>query len=173
MPDIFNLEDELIREYMKKVEICSRRYFLLGGDNDDLFQEGMIGLLNAIRTFDESRDVSFNTYAEACINNRLRDTITLNRYREYLLIDENEEEYMPSDPDNNPETEYINNSSYKELLNVIYKNLSRYEKEVLKLYLKGVPHQEIAKLTNKPIDSVYNAVQRIKVKAKKALGQKS
>ena len=80
---------------------------------------------------------------------------------------------MPSDPDNNPETEYINNSSYKELLNVIYKNLSRYEKEVLKLYLKGVPHQEIAKLTNKPIDSVYNAVQRIKVKAKKALGQKS
>ena len=60
-------EEELIERYAKLVRICARPYFLAGGDSEDLTQEGMLGLLSAIRNYDESGGASFRTFAEICI----------------------------------------------------------------------------------------------------------
>ena len=63
--------NELVLRYRRLVKICIRPYFLAGGDSEDLLQEGMIGLLNAVRSFKPALGTSFNTYAEKCIKSRL------------------------------------------------------------------------------------------------------
>ena len=60
-------EEELVRRYGRLVRACARPLFLAGGDSEDLFQEGMLGLLTAIRSFEGGRDASFRTFAEICI----------------------------------------------------------------------------------------------------------
>ena len=64
-------ETELVQRYGRLVRACARPLFLAGGDSEDLIQEGMLGLLTAIRGFDPGRDASFRTYAEICIRSRL------------------------------------------------------------------------------------------------------
>ncbi len=68
-------EEELIERYAKLVRICARPYFLAGGDSEDLTQEGMLGLLSAIRNYDESGGASFRTFAEICIRNRVLEAV--------------------------------------------------------------------------------------------------
>ena len=63
-------EEELIERYGRMVRVCARPYFLAGGDSEDLIQEGMLGLLSAIRRYDEASGASFKTFAETCIRNR-------------------------------------------------------------------------------------------------------
>ena len=64
-------EEELVTRYYSMVRSCARPLFLLGGDSEDLIQEGMLGLLQAIRRFDRTKEASFHTFAEVCIRNRI------------------------------------------------------------------------------------------------------
>ena len=64
-------EEALVQRYGRMVRACARPLFLAGGDSEDLFQEGMMGLLSAVRSFERGRDASFRTYAEICIRRRL------------------------------------------------------------------------------------------------------
>jgi len=68
-------EETLVMRYNRLVRICARPFFLVGGDGEDLIQEGMFGLLMAIREFDPTRDTSFHTFAEVCIRNRIRSAV--------------------------------------------------------------------------------------------------
>ena len=68
-------EEELVRKYHQLVRVCARPYFLAGGDSEDLIQEGMLGLLSAVRSFNPEREASFRTFAEQCIKNRLLTAI--------------------------------------------------------------------------------------------------
>ena len=68
-------EEDLVVRYNRLVRICARPYFLAGGDSEDLIQEGMVGLLAAIREYDPEKAASFRTYAEVCIKNRLFSVI--------------------------------------------------------------------------------------------------
>ena len=68
-------EDQLALRYTRLVKICSRPFFLVGGDGEDLIQEGMLGLLSAIREFDLSMNTSFKTYAEICVKRRIYSAI--------------------------------------------------------------------------------------------------
>ena len=68
-------EERLVIRYNRLVRVCARPYFLAGGDSEDLIQEGMVGLLAAIREYDPSKTASFRTYAEVCIKNRLLSVI--------------------------------------------------------------------------------------------------
>ena len=68
-------EEELVRRYGRLVRACARPLFLAGGDSEDLFQEGMLGLLTAIRSFEGGRDASFRTFAEICIRSRLYSAV--------------------------------------------------------------------------------------------------
>ena len=68
-------QEELIERYSRLVKICARPYFLAGGDSEDLIQEGMLGLLSAIRSYEPESGAAFRPFAEVCIRNRIRQAV--------------------------------------------------------------------------------------------------
>ena len=161
-------EEELIRRYGQKVRICARHFFLLGGDDEDLLQEGMIGLLNAVRSFNPALGTSFNTYAEKCIKSRLIDASQFKGYVEFISSEDLVLEDS-ADEESNPETLLIKYERYEEIMSQLRLKLSKYETSVLNLYLNGYSYPEIAGMLGKPDRSIYNAVQRIRGKLSELL----
>lgn len=176
-------EDFLLKKYKDFVRSKARAYFLVGGDSDDLIQEGMIGLYNAIGHYDESMASSFMTYAAICINNKLISAVSadgrqknapLNGYVSIYssITDETGEEASLSDvlPDTeniNPEAIILNEEQEKLTINRLLGKLSALEKEILSYYMEGMSYSEIAKLIGKTEKSVDNAIQRIRLKMRK------
>ncbi|MEL4105562.1 sigma-70 family RNA polymerase sigma factor [Oscillospiraceae bacterium CM] len=166
-------EEELIAEYSRLVKACARPYFLAGGDSEDLIQEGMLGLLSAVRHFDPAKEVQFKTYAEFCIRRRLISAIkTASRFKHTPLndyvslespeLDENNTQGLFSLRD--PEEFVIARERVHEITDCLFGSLSRFESNVLGLYLEGFSYEEMALKVNKPQKSVDNAVQRIRKK---------
>lgn len=176
-------EDFLLKKYKDFVRSKARAYFLVGGDSDDLIQEGMIGLYNSIGHYDESMASSFMTYAAICINNKLISAVSadgrqknapLNGYVSIYssITDETGEEASLSDvlPDTeniNPEAIILNEEQEKLTINRLLGKLSALEKEILSYYMEGMSYSEIAKLIGKTEKSVDNAIQRIRLKMRK------
>ena len=176
-------ENFLLKKYKDFVRSKARAYFLVGGDSDDLIQEGMIGLYNAIGHYDESMASSFMTYAAICINNKLISAVSadgrqknapLNGYVSIYssITDETGEEASLSDvlPDTeniNPEAIILNEEQEKLTINRLFGKLSALEKEILSYYMEGMSYSEIAKLIGKTEKSVDNAIQRIRLKMRK------
>ena len=161
-------EEALVMRYNRLVRICARPYFLAGGDSEDLIQEGMVGLLSAIRVYDPAKEASFRTYAEVCIKNRLisaikaasRDKHTpLNNYVSFEtpLFDGSADQ-------EDPEAIMIGREEFRERLGVLKGQLSGFEAKVLGLYLNGSSYSEIAAEVMRSPKSVDNAVQRIRRK---------
>ena len=173
-------EDFLLKKYKDFVRSKARAYFLVGGDSDDLIQEGMIGLYNAISHYDESKASSFMTYAAICINNKLLSAVSadnrkknepLNGYVSLysVITDDAGEEASLSDvlPDTdnvNPENIILNEEQEKLARKRLLGKLSRLEKEILSYYLEGMSYSEIAAIIGKTEKSVDNAIQRIRSK---------
>jgi len=166
-------EEALVSEYSRLVRACARPYFLAGGDGEDLIQEGMLGLLSAIRTFDPTKAVKFKTYAESCVRRRIYSAIRsasgykhtpLNSYisLESHGLDESNTQnaYFLRDP----EDFVIARESAGEVERLLYGALSRFESGVLQLYLEGMSYKEMAAHLSKPSKSIDNAVQRIRKK---------
>lgn len=158
---IFLSEEDLIRQYSRIVKILSRKFFLLGGDNEDLYQEGMIALLHAIRNYDSNNQTSFEHYAKTCIRNKMIDTIRSKVYSGFDQVPEDFDKII-----NGPEEYMLDNEAYIELISDCKKLLSKYEFTVLELYLQGYDYSEIANINNKTTTSVYNAIQRLRQKLK-------
>lgn len=170
-------EDALAVRYSNLVRVCARSYFLIGGDREDLIQEGMLGLLSAIRQFDPETGVQFQTYAEQCIRNRLLTAIeSASRFKhtplnngvsfECLLRGETSD-FRSAYQDSfsrRTEEQVLAKEREEELLLSNTKLLSRFEREVLEMYLQGVSYKEIADRVKKPEKSIDNAVQRIRRK---------
>lgn len=170
-------EEQLAMRYMRLVRVCSRPLFLVGGDSEDLIQEGMFGLLSAIRQFDPSQNTQFKTYAELCIKRRLLSAVrSASRLKhtplnsgvplDTLLSDESRiaqsaysELFRQS-----PEEQVLARENKEELYMSFQKYLSGLEKKILESYLDGLSYGEIAELTGKDEKSVDNAVQRIRRK---------
>ena len=171
-------EETLVMRYHRLVRICSRPYFLAGGDSEDLIQEGMVGLLSAIRMFDPEREASFPTYAEVCIKNRVRSAIRaasrdkhtpLNTYVSFETpsLDENTDHYpygTARQQSEDPEAILIGREVLRERMDVLRGQLSGFEARILGLYLNGLSYSEIATEVKKSPKSVDNAVQRIRRK---------
>ena len=163
--------------YARLVRICARPLFLAGGDSEDLIQEGMFGLLSAIREYDPSEGASFKTYAQVCIRRRLSSAVkSASRLKhlplndglslDYILSEESQTQ-IAANPDafrRTPEEQVLARESKFELYNSFALKLSRLEKDVLSLYLEGLSYEEIADKTGKDVKSVDNAVQRIRRK---------
>ena len=172
-----NAEECLAARYSRLVRACARPYFLAGGDSEDLLQEGMIGLLSAIRSFNLEREANFQTYAEVCIRNRLLTAVrTAGREKheplnssvslEIQLYDEIPQPYQEQQSlAESPEELLIGREEWKGRLAALRALLSGLERTVLELYLDGLSYAEIAARTGKPLKSVDNAVQRIRRKA--------
>lgn len=171
-------EEALVMRYNRLVRVCARPYFLAGGDSEDLIQEGMVGLLNAIREYVPGKGSSFRTYAETCIRNRIlsairvaaRDKHTpLNHYVSYEtpLLDGNTDSYPLSasrQPQQNPEDMLISREERRERLGTLKGQLSGFEAQILDLYLRGLSYMEIASEVDRSPKAVDNAVQRIRRK---------
>ena len=180
-------EETLVLRYMRFARACSRPYFLIGGDSEDLLQEAMFGLLKAIREFDEEREASFRTFAEICVKNRIRSAVTAAARDKHaplnFSVPMEEQPSLEQDPMSDPEEQLINreeeserlNALYKTLsplerLNALYKTLSPLEQRILSLYLHGFSYREIGEQVGRTDKSVDNAVQRIRRKVAKQFG---
>lgn len=171
-------EETLVVRYNRLVRICARPYFLAGGDSEDLIQEGMVGLLSAIREFDPARGSPFRAYAETCIRNRIHSAIRaaardkhspLNHYISFEtpFLDGNADSYSLSavqHPQQNPEEMLINKEEQRERLGTLKGQLSGFEANILDLYLCGLSYAEIAIEVDRSPKAVDNAVQRIRRK---------
>lgn len=178
-------EEELVSRYMRLVRICARPLFLAGGESEDLIQEGMFGLLSAVRQYNNEHNASFKTFAEWCIRNRLRSAVKSasslkhdplnNRVPlESILSDESQTQAVACAElfQKSPEEQVLarENKKYTEQLYLsLVSMLSKYGKAVLTYYLEGLSYKEIAKLTGKGDKAVDNAIQRIRRKTAQML----
>ena len=178
-------EEELVSRYMRLVRICARPLFLAGGESEDLIQEGMFGLLSAVRQYNNEHNASFKTFAEWCIRNRLRsavksasslkhDPLNSRVPLESILSDESQTQAVACAElfQKSPEEQVLarENKKYTEQLYLsLVSMLSKYEKAVLTYYLEGLSYKEIAKLTGKGDKAVDNAIQRIRRKTAQML----
>lgn len=162
-------EDELVARYSRLVRVCARPLFLAGGDSEDLIQEGMVGLIHAVRTYDQERQALFRTYAEVCIRNRLLSAIRAAGRDKHSPLNhslslENPLFDMVSARGDNPEDMLIDREDWKERLSALKEQLSGFEAKILRLYLNGLSYGEIARQMGRSAKSVDNAVQRIRRK---------
>ncbi|MDR2605707.1 MAG: sigma-70 family RNA polymerase sigma factor [Oscillospiraceae bacterium] len=157
-------ESALIVKYMPLVKACARPYFLQGGDYEDVYQEGMLGLLSAIRRYDPARGASFKTFADLCVRRRIFSAIK--RYSVVDTIDLSAlvAEASAAHSDSNPELVLIDREKSEEFLTGFLQLLSSLERKILSLYLDGLSYREIASGTGKSAKSVDNAIQRVKRK---------
>jgi len=173
--------DFLFNKYKNLVRKKAKAMFIVGGDNDDLIQEGMIGLYKAIRDYDESKDASFRTFSSMCINRQMCTAVTTSNRKkhsplnEYISLDmpvqseKAEESTRLSDMlystfEQNPEELFIDKESTDFIESKIGNVLSSYERQVLLLQMEGLDYVKIADKLGKTAKSVDNALQRIRNK---------
>lgn len=170
-------EDALAGRYSRLVRICARPYFLTGGDSEDLIQEGMLGLLSAIREYSRDQGVSFHSYAEICIRRRIFSAIkSANRLKhtplnngvslEESLLNQARESNsrFVLDQRRTPEEQVLARERADEFFQTFTQCLSSFEKTVLDLYLDGFSYQSMAEKCGRDEKAIDNAVQRIRRK---------
>lgn len=161
--DVF---ETIYARYKNMIRSSARRFYLVGGDNEDLMQEGVIGLLNAVNTFNGS--TSFSTYAYTCIKNAMLSAVFSAQSKKNVPLNSSVPITSVTDEFLNlyldPEDEVIGKESEKELMQKITAELSSFEITVLKLFLEGLSYLEISQKLNKQPKSIDNALQRIKRK---------
>ena len=176
-PEKFSLtpgtEEGQAARYSRLVSRIVRQFFLRGGDQDDLYQEGMIGLLKAIRSYDPARSDNFEAYASLCIRRQIYDTIR--RDARLLLREEDALRQIAPDPalagTPDPETQCLANETETEIKAALHGFLSAFEASVLDPYLAGYSVSEISRRLERSPKSVENAILRIRRKLARYLSQ--
>ena len=181
-------QEFLLDKYKFLVRAKSRAYFLIGADNEDIIQEGMIGLYKAVRDYNEEKNASFHSFAELCVNRQmitaikaatrqkhqpLKSYVSLNKP---VYEEQSEQTYMDllqSGALLNPEVLLIGQENNSFLEHQMMKKLSSFETRVLVLYLQGRSYFEIARVLDKPEKSIDYALQRVKKKLEHFLEEKN
>lgn len=173
--------DYLLSKYSDLVKKETRYIYIMGGDNEDAIQEGMIGLFNAIRDYDTEKNDNFYSFAKLCIERQLYNAVTasnrkkhgpLNYYLSYYNTDSKQNvddntsiiDTLEASKENNPEEVVIDRERLSYINRKIEECLSALEKKVLSYYIDGMSYQDIAKKLSKPPKSIDNAIQRIRNK---------
>ncbi len=185
------ITDFIMEKYKNLVRNKAKSMYILGADNEDLIQEGMIGLFKAIRDFDSGRDASFYTFADLCISRQIYTAVKasgrqkhmpLNTYISlYSNITEAEGDGNGNEmslvnalsykDEQNPEELLIDRENVEDIERAIETELSPFEKQVLDLYVTGMSYSQIARVLGKDDKSTDNALQRMKGKLRKVLGK--
>lgn len=173
-----NAEEILISRYTQLVRSCARTLFLTGGDHEDLVQEGMIGLLHAVRSYDPDSGTPFAAYAVVCIRHKLISAVRSAAAEKHSPLNESVsiQFYDVDDSANSgnrsdPEDILISREGFSEFMETLQSHLSRFEGQVLTLYLEGLSYRHIAARIKGTEKSVDNAVQRIRKKAHMIIGE--
>lgn len=169
--------DYVLYKYKPLVRKKANAMFLIGGDTDDLIQEGMIGLFKAIRDFRQEKEASFYHFAEICITRQIYSAVEASNRKKHAPLNtyvsfysETGEEGQPlsevliSEISDNPEERMIERENVEQFLEKIRENLSKMECKVLDDYLSGLNYQQIAEKMGKQPKAIDNALQRIKNK---------
>ncbi len=165
----------LLKKYEKYIYMNTRGYFLANGEKEDLVQEGIIGLLKGIKSYDSEREASFKTFVIMCMRRQIITAIksSNSKKNKFINLSKNEtdenfrEEYAESSP--NAEEIYLYKELMEEFTQYTKEHFSELEKEVLERLFQGYNYAEIAKQLDKPMKVIDNTYQRIKIKVKKWL----
>lgn len=170
--------DYLMEKYKNLVRKKAKTMYLIGGDHDDLMQEGMIGLFRAVRDYRSDKDSSFYNFADLCITRQLYSAIQASRRQKHIPLNsyvslyagnEQEQAYslldsMESTKDKNPEELVLDRERMDMIEYELERCLSRFEKQVVSCYLEGMSYAQIAQKLDKSPKSIDNALQRVKNK---------
>ncbi len=173
--------DFLMEKYKNLVRREANAMYLIGGENEDLIQEGMIGLFKAIRDFDLTKETSFASFAKLCIRRQMYSAIEaasrkkhapLNSYVSLNEPDEGDQALInriEAEGESNPEDLLISQEYADVLEDALKEQLSDLENRVLYLHLQGIDYRTIAALLDKSPKTIDNALQRIKNKTAKII----
>ncbi len=177
----------IIEKYKKNIlgilKEYKKQYNIVGIETADLYQEALLGLLNAIHSFDKEKDVTFYTYANACIRksiiNAIKKTfekksrILNNSYSLDKLINNSESNFYEifKDETNQPDRLIIDQENVDEFIKKIESKLSKSEIEIFELKLKGLKNSEISSLIDKDKKYVENTMFRINRKYKEIINK--
>ncbi|WP_099468575.1 RNA polymerase sporulation sigma factor SigH [Konateibacter massiliensis] len=179
--------DYLMEKYKNLVRRKAYELFMIGGDNDDLIQEGMIGLFKAVRDYNSQKETSFFTFADLCISRQMYTAIHASKRKKHTplntyvslysgISEESEEQEMIEQVysvyDRNPEELFIDKENEGYIEEKMQENLSTFEMQVINLYMTGIPYVEIAERLDRTPKSVDNAIQRIRGKLSAVLAKK-
>lgn len=171
--------DYLIDKYKSMVRQKARVLYLVGGEQDDLIQEGMIGLFKAMRDYHAGKDASFHTFAQLCVDRQMYHAIqSSNRQKHqplnsYVSMSSEEwENEVRTMLQQSPENIVIAQENAAHLESKIRNQLSKFENQVLDMYLDGDNYLTIADKMGKTPKSIDNALQRIRMKVKECVGMK-
>ncbi len=170
--------DELLVRYRRFARAKARSYFLVGGDRDDVVQEGMIGLYKAVRDYESGHGASFRSFAELCITRQILTAIKtatrqkhtpLNSYVSFDLPQHDDSgrtvaDTIGAEDSADPLTQLVQSDQLSRLRELFDEVLSELESNVLRLYVEGRSYQEIAEQLGRHVKSIDNALQRIKRK---------
>lgn len=184
-----DITDYIMNKYKNLVRSKAKTMYILGADTEDLIQEGMIGLFKAIRDYDAGRDASFFTFAELCISRQMYTAVQASGRKKHMPLNtyvslyatseqgdgtkECEEfiNFLESETQKNPEQLLIDKENVLSLERKIDEELSSFEKQVLDLYLTGMPYTQIARVLGRDEKSTDNALQRMKAKVRKVIAK--
>ena len=173
--------DVLIRRYTSFVRLKASSYFLVGGDGDDLVQEGLIGLYKAVRDFRPDKETSFRSFAELCVTRQIITAIkTATRYKHSPLNtyvsfshtpagQESESDVtlgdaLPGPGVHDPAVCVISTEELQSLVGCLGTTLSPLESDALRLYLEGCSYEAMAEELGCDTKTIDNALQRVKRK---------
>ena len=180
--------DFLINKYKDVVNMKVSKYYLNGAEREDIVQEGLIGLYKAIRDFDGEKQNSFKTFANLCIERQVITAIKGSNRQKHMPLNsylslnssnyENEDgdeegqliEVLDANPVEDPLDTVTKNEYYKTIEKTISESLSDFEKQVLAKFIEGQSYLQIAEELQSPVKSIDNAIQRIRKKTIKNLG---
>lgn len=170
--------EALLRMFKPKVIAISREYFLIGADDDDLIQEGMIGLYKAIMVYDKTKNHNFSAFASLCIHRQLQNAVkNANRIKNaplnsYLPInyfggvgnDEDKNFKLVIVDDNSDiEKEYIDKELNAIVISKVKNLLTEQQFGMLKMFLNGLSYSQMAEvldITTKQVDNTLQAIKR-------------
>jgi RNA polymerase sigma-H factor len=172
--------ERIVRRYRGFVRLKASSYFLLGGDSEDLIQEGLVGLYKAIRDFRSDRESSFRNFAELCITRQIITAVKtasrnkhapLNQYVSFAQTpaaagdgETTLEEVLPGPISEEPAERAIATEELRALVACLSSVLSELESRVLSLYLDGCSYERIGERLECDTKTVDNALQRVKRK---------
>lgn len=171
-----DIMDYILEKYKPLVRKRTNAMYLIGGENEDLIQEGMIGLFKAIRDYHSNRDSGFYHFAELCINRQLYTALEASNRKKHMPLNsyvslsnqEGEESLQVSEEmigrSRSPEQMVIEQEVLDEFTRKLMGRLSKLESRVLGLYLDGENYNQIAEALEKSPKSVDNTLQRIRQK---------
>ena len=178
--------DFLMTKYKEIVNMKVSKYFLIGAEKEDIIQEGLIGLFKAVQSYNPEKQNSFKTFANMCIERQLITAIKSSNRQKHIPLNsylslntaayEEDEDTTLFDTFNAHQTEdpletITKKEYYKDVEETINESLSDFKKQVLNRYMQGESYIQIAEKLDTPVKSIDNAIQRIRKKAIKKIGE--